>query len=1668
MLMPRAAALDLGPRRQVAIVALAVALVALAGRSGESAAPPLDAAASPNLRDFGKRYPQPRGFARREAGVFYLDLHDFGVDDKRRQGTLLRELPRQAMLIAARDGLRLRTRDRSLREELPFVKNPSEFPLSVITGVTENFLATISVIRHTTGGVELLWEQQHQLDPVRPREALATIAERLAREDFLELLKNQGYAQQPRIEDSSEFDKQVTTDLIDGMTEYGQLAVLRDLHARLRAGDESPEVVGALVRAYANLSNLSIYYCGPQFKAFAARAWLYAERAVAESNGSAEALDHRAYARALTGYFDSALTDLEAAAKTRQTDPAWRPLIEGLCLGDIALLEKAQESEPGSAFAAYLVYLLQSRRSDVNLQTAVTRELMQRAPDCLRAQFTLGFIKTLGTLRTAPRIVQGLPEITRRGLSEFVDLPADVEKHLGPAGLQQASEYAELSAALRRAGRPQADSAEPSLDAVGQMLNEIAFLAAWRVIHVEAVSLSVDPLPDLKRLQPLCPEHPYAEALELFVTRTPKMPAAVKFFERIDKDDFEVGSSQILGSLFNAAPQQSAVDRRTADLSNDHSLFEILTLLDVGTESNPRELYSKKLGQVAKWHPVTLEWSLTDRAPDLAQRLPEVEKSWNNDAPMLGVVADAYLILDDTAAARRCCLRQIELGPTYEAYTRLAKAEQIDGNHEAWLAALEQALKQPVTGLQHARTRVDISQYYRRRAEPKVALPYARDAAESYAAWALSELVEVYTRLEEWNDAEAAVRILTERYDNEFYKWATWCLRTGKGDLQAALQKAAPRILEINKDTNEYVQITAIMIDLCNQNAKRASTRGMELARRGQLSNYYWLAFMLADGQGDDALRLEMIKGAAAAAKGPKPGRMRGSEVIADHIVQRLEAGRTDLDLNLIDVQMSRVADGGPTWLWCILGVYLARHDASAAGAEYLHRAAESPINDMPVQWFAAYLLRNAGQTVGPMRRVEYVAPTTLPDSVGGTEIAAAEPLIHVQFFKDNQNLLYTNYDGRIVLWNPATGNRQSWIERQGMLADIAPTGNEALLLSNRNDEVALWSGSGEPKTLFKMTDARVWGAQFLPTDRRSIIRLESETTNPRSGRYIVSRWPKDGTAAKWQTKITGITVFGYSAAGAEDRIVVAGQDEQGDGWLGLYAASDGRELQTASLAGAPLARLAVSRDGRTAVTLSPKGVVTIWNVADLKQVHQYTLPDAHQAAISHDGQLLAIAADSAVHLYDVATRRPVCVVKDCLREVTSLSFSDDGTQLAVSSRDLTARVWPVELLRGLKSAPESSRPLQLVEELLSSLQSYSFGVGAADLDGDGDLDITYADALRNSDLHWFISDGSGNSSGLSYHMLIEDMPRELGRHVFADINKDGRLDVIIGEGRHGNLVWLQNEGRPQLESPWKKHFIAQGDFSGAYDCAVADYDGDGDLDVAANSCANGNVLWFENSGSPEDGRPWKAHVISEGLGELRCMRAADFDCDGDSDLLVSARVRGQVLWYENTGRPAAQGWKQHVVDDQASRATHGEPCDMDGDGDRDIVMSLGFGPEEDQGTPHEVVWYENGGDPRKQPWAKHRISELHQAFDAFPVDLDSDGDLDVLATGWSTPGRLVWCENSGDPETGWTTHVIKEPWTNANQVIAADFNGDGRPDIAATADQGSNQLIWWINAGRQ
>ena len=388
------------------------------------------------------------------------------------------------------------------------------------------------------------------------------------------------------------------------------------------------------------------------------------------------------------------------------------------------------------------------------------------------------------------------------------------------------------------------------------------------------------------------------------------------------------------------------------------------------------------------------------------------------------------------------------------------------------------------------------------------------------------------------------------------------------------------------------------------------------------------------------------------------------------------------------------------------------------------------------------------------------------------------------------------------------------------------------------------------------------------------------------------------------------------------------------------------------------------------------------------------------------------------------------------------------------------------------KKQPNSSAT-QFSEHLIADKYAYAYGIAAADLDRDGDLDLTSADYQPHNMLYLFENDSQGT---FKRHLIQKDDPDRLERHMIGDVDRDGDLDVVIVKNLRGHLLWFENSGKPTEGKLWQRHVITT-ELPGAYDVALADFNRDGHLDVAASSWTLGNQFaWFENDGTPSDG-PWKKHLIEKDAPETRTMRAADFDGDGDTDLLGTVRRARAVVWYENRLQAGAVTWQKHFIDDKSLCPAHGNPADMDGDGDLDVVMALGFYFRPDSDDPHasrkradnQIVWYENDGTPAVGPWKKHLIqARFDDAFEATAGDLDGDGDIDVAATSWRNPGRVAWFENHGNPAGKWTQHILKNNWRSANQVIIADLNGDGKLDIAACAEHGSYEFRWWRNEGRQ
>jgi hypothetical protein len=244
------------------------------------------------------------------ADALALDSQEPDVSDPKAHGGLLvREIVRQAILIAGRDGLGLQTRDKVLGETFP----EGSVPLQVRTKAVRGKSVAVRISR----GESVLWDKEIPLPAGETLDyaALVREAEALSRGGFVEALKTVGFSGRPNAKAERGRVSDATEQALMMLTFTEQLRALRELHAAARESGDAPVRLLGIVRAYAHLGGTMDCLMYAAHKAFKARSLLYAERAVALWPGTRSSLWTRSYARALVGFHGAALEDLAAAAR---------------------------------------------------------------------------------------------------------------------------------------------------------------------------------------------------------------------------------------------------------------------------------------------------------------------------------------------------------------------------------------------------------------------------------------------------------------------------------------------------------------------------------------------------------------------------------------------------------------------------------------------------------------------------------------------------------------------------------------------------------------------------------------------------------------------------------------------------------------------------------------------------------------------------------------------------------------------------------------------------------------------------------------------------------------------------------------------------------------------------------------------------------------------------------------------------------------------------------------------------------------------------------------------------------------------------------------------------------------------------------------------------------
>ena len=136
-----------------------------------------------------------------------------------------------------------------------------------------------------------------------------------------------------------------------------------------------------------------------------------------------------------------------------------------------------------------------------------------------------------------------------------------------------------------------------------------------------------------------------------------------------------------------------------------------------------------------------------------------------------------------------------------------------------------------------------------------------------------------------------------------------------------------------------------------------------------------------------------------------------------------------------------------------------------------------------------------------------------------------------------------------------------------------------------------------------------------------------------------------------------------------------------------------------------------------------------------------------------------------------------------------------------------------------------------------------------------------------------------------------------------ADIDGDGDMDIVSASAGNDKITWYENNGAD--DPSWTATDIpTNADYP--HCVHVADMDGDGDMDIISASTDDDRIAWYENNNG--DGSSWTAYDITTSAFGARSVFAADIDGDGDMDIVSASQYDDTIAWYENDGNLILHG----------------------------------------------------------------------------------------------------------------------------------------------------------------
>jgi len=396
----------------------------------------------------------------------------------------------------------------------------------------------------------------------------------------------------------------------------------------------------------------------------------------------------------------------------------------------------------------------------------------------------------------------------------------------------------------------------------------------------------------------------------------------------------------------------------------------------------------------------------------------------------------------------------------------------------------------------------------------------------------------------------------------------------------------------------------------------------------------------------------------------------------------------------------------------------------------------------------------------------------------------------------------------------------------------------------------------------------------------------------------------------------------------------------------------------------------------------------------------------------------------------------------------------------------------------------------------------FRVGLALEDVDGDGRLEAVLGDANRDTGqktLEWLKPQDDLNDPW-QRHVIDPSFEGTAHDILFADLDGDGRREMVVNACYTSSPGLFVYKPYSDVHTPWRKHAIQTAHHEEGL--AAADVDGDGRLELLSGPA------WYSMPlAGPYDGF-WQRHAANPGMRELCRLATVDISGTGRPEVILveSEYLDGRLVWMENRfNANHLRPWREHVIDDglwfahslQVFPSSDGAVRLLVGEMDQGgfgapvnraarlllyttndhgatwerLVLSVGVGTH--QAVLHDIdhdgvaeIVGKNWNSPQIQIWKKqttapvlaqfrHRFIDRDKpdkATDLMSVDLDGDGSLDLICGRW-------WYRNLHTEATEWPRYEIPGI---AQVTSIADIDSDGKSELIATMGTGLNAELCW------